>query len=170
VGEQFGANTMLSHTFSHPVEQMLAAASFCGGGILARHPDLRVAFLESGGDWLPWMVQRLNRYRGVTMFHGVPPVSKHAMEEYLRRGNVYLTIEGEELLAPQVIELLGEDHVMASADIPHPEGRENCLSEVRERQDLSEAVKEKILSINPAAFYGLPRRALVNRAAARAAG
>src|ERR671935_2608579 len=62
VGEQFGANTMLSHTFSHPVEQMLAAASFCGGGILARHPDLRVAFLEGNCSWLPFFLWRLDEH------------------------------------------------------------------------------------------------------------
>ena len=46
VGEQFGANTMLKHVYSHPVEQMLTAGAFCAGGILERHPRLRVAFLE----------------------------------------------------------------------------------------------------------------------------
>ena len=34
VGEQFGHDFMLRHTFSHPVEQMLAVGSFCGGGVL----------------------------------------------------------------------------------------------------------------------------------------
>src|SRR5712692_7818909 len=60
VGEQFGDNTMLSHTFSHPVEQMLTAASFCGGGILARHPKLKAAFLEGNCSWLPFFLWRLD--------------------------------------------------------------------------------------------------------------
>ncbi|HEU4370788.1 MAG TPA: amidohydrolase family protein [Methylomirabilota bacterium] len=47
VGEQFGANTMLKHVYSHPVEQMLTAGAFCAGGILERHPRLRVAFLAT---------------------------------------------------------------------------------------------------------------------------
>jgi predicted TIM-barrel fold metal-dependent hydrolase len=145
-------------SFSMPV--LMGFFSIVGGGVLDRHPDLRVAFLEAGGDWLPWMVQRMDRYRGVTQFHNVRPVSKHAMGEYLRQGNVYLTVEGDELLLPQVIEVLGEDQVMASADIPHPEGRENCLGEVAERADLTESVKEKILSANPARFYGIDAAAL----------
>jgi len=62
VGEQFGDNTMLSHTFSYPVEQMLAAASFCGGGILARHPNRRVAFLEGNCSWLPFFWWRLDEH------------------------------------------------------------------------------------------------------------
>lgn len=146
-------------SFTLPV--LMGFFSIVGGGVLDRHPDLRAGFFEAGGDWLPWMVQRMNRYRGVTMFHNVTPVSKHPIEEYLKAGNVYFTIEGDEWLVPQVIELLGEDHVMASADIPHPEGREDCLEEVRERTDISEAVKEKILSENPARFFGIPRRSLI---------
>src|SRR5712691_854793 len=41
VGEQFATNPMLKHVYCHPVEQMLAVGSFCGGGILERHPRLR---------------------------------------------------------------------------------------------------------------------------------
>src|SRR3989442_2867882 len=45
VGERFGRNVMLRHIVCHPGEQMLAAVSFCGGGLLQRHPPLRVAVL-----------------------------------------------------------------------------------------------------------------------------
>lgn len=170
-GLQESADTMFASfaiSFSLPV--LMGFFSVVGGGVLDRHPGLRVAFLESGGDWLPWYVQRLNRYRGVTLWHGVPPVSKHPIEDYLKAGHVYFTVEGDEWLVPQVIEVLGEDHVMASADIPHPEGRENCLGEVLERQDLSAALKEKILSANPARFYNLPRKKLLGQGVAEAAG
>ena len=40
VGSRFGSNAMLRHTASHPFEQALALMSFCGGGILERHPQL----------------------------------------------------------------------------------------------------------------------------------
>src|SRR5215472_5167069 len=56
VGEQFGANTMLKHIYSHPVEQMLTAGAFCAGGILERHPRLRVAFLEGNCSWVPFLL------------------------------------------------------------------------------------------------------------------
>ena len=44
VGDQFGYDFMLRHTFSHPFEQMLAVGSFCGGGILERHPKFARRF------------------------------------------------------------------------------------------------------------------------------
>jgi predicted TIM-barrel fold metal-dependent hydrolase len=39
--------------------------------------------------------------------------------------------------------------------MPHAEARDNHLDEVSERSDISSAVKEKILTHNPARFYGL---------------
>ena len=62
VGEQFGSNGMLRHVFCHPVEQMMAAASFCGGGILERHPNLRAAFLEGNCSWLPFLMWRMDEH------------------------------------------------------------------------------------------------------------
>ena len=61
VGEQFGANAMLKQC-SHPVEQMLAAGGFCAGGILERHPDLRVAFLEGNCGWVPFLLWRMDEH------------------------------------------------------------------------------------------------------------
>ena len=37
-----------------------AMASLVLGGALERHPDLRVAFLESGTGWLPYWLARLD--------------------------------------------------------------------------------------------------------------
>ncbi len=36
------------HACSHPMEQMMAMLALIEGGVLERHPHLKVAFLESG--------------------------------------------------------------------------------------------------------------------------
>ena len=47
------------HACSHPLEQMTAMVALVLGGVLERHPGLRVAFLESGTGWLPyWLARR----------------------------------------------------------------------------------------------------------------
>ncbi|MFQ5934645.1 MAG: amidohydrolase family protein, partial [Dehalococcoidia bacterium] len=51
-------------SFTMPV--MMGFFSMTGGGILDRFPRLRVAFLEAGGDWLPYTVDRMRRYYEVT--------------------------------------------------------------------------------------------------------
>src|SRR5207249_3764524 len=62
VGDRFARNVMLRHTVCHPGEQMLAAVSFCGGGILERHPRLRVAFLEGNASWVPFLLWRMDEH------------------------------------------------------------------------------------------------------------
>jgi uncharacterized protein len=37
-----------THACSHPMEQMMALLALIEGGVLERHPQLKVAFLESG--------------------------------------------------------------------------------------------------------------------------
>jgi predicted TIM-barrel fold metal-dependent hydrolase len=64
-------------------------------------------------------------------------------------------VEGDEPMVPKTVEMIGEDHVMASADLPHAEARDNHLAEIAERKDLDAHVKQKILTYNPARFYGL---------------
>ena len=41
---------------------MLAVASFASGGILERFPKLKVAFMEAGAGWVPWMMDRLHEH------------------------------------------------------------------------------------------------------------
>jgi uncharacterized protein len=80
---------------------------------------------------------------------------KKKPSEYLREGRVFFTCEAEEKSLPQVVELLGEDQMMASADIPHGEARERSMDTLRDRSDLSERTKKKILGENAARFYDL---------------
>jgi predicted TIM-barrel fold metal-dependent hydrolase len=68
---------------------------------------------------------------------------------------VFFTCEAEEASLPQVLEMLGEDQMMASADIPHGEARERSMDVVRARSDLSERAKKKILGENAVRFYNL---------------
>ena len=47
------------------------------------------------------------------------PLPKRRASEYVRDCEVYFTCEAEEKLVPQVIEFVGEDRIMISADMPH---------------------------------------------------
>jgi predicted TIM-barrel fold metal-dependent hydrolase len=73
----------------------------------------------------------------------------------VRDCEIYFTCEAEEKLVPQVIEFVGEDRIMISADMPHGEAREGSVEEIRERADLSDAVKGRLLGDNAAKFYAI---------------
>jgi predicted TIM-barrel fold metal-dependent hydrolase len=45
--------------------------------------------------------------------------------------------------------------MMISADMPHAEARDNSITEIKERGDITEAQKKKILGENAKRFFGL---------------
>src|SRR5439155_80424 len=117
VGEQFGHDFMLRHTFSHPVEQMLAVGSFCGGGVLDRHPKLRVAFLEGNCGWLPFLMWRLDEHWELYGDQWAPAL-KNPPSHYFKR-QCYASVECDEEPAKYAIDFLGNERLVFSTDFPH---------------------------------------------------
>lgn len=140
---------------SFTLPALMAFFSVTAGGVLDRFPRLRVAFLEAGSEWIPYMVGRMDHYHPVIRTLGWGPHSKKRPSAYLAEGRLYVTCEAEEPLLPRVLELIGEDHVMIEGDMPHAEARDTGIQELRERTDLKEDVKRKILRDNAIAFYKL---------------
>jgi predicted TIM-barrel fold metal-dependent hydrolase len=124
------------------------------GDVLDRHPRLKVTFLEAGSEWIPYMVHRMDHYYEAEKKSGWP-IPKRPASAYLRECQIYFTCEADEKLLPEVLSFVGEDRIMISADIPHSEGRETSIEEIRERKDISDAAKKKILGLNAKAFYNL---------------
>jgi uncharacterized protein len=138
-------------SFTLPV--MMGFFSIVGGGVLDRFPKLKVAFLEAGSEWIPYMVGRMDHYHPVVQMLGNR--SKKPPSEYLKEGRLYVTCEAEEPLLPHVIDLMGEDQILIEGDIPHAEARETGIQEIRDRTDIPEKVKQKILRENGLVFYNL---------------
>ncbi len=136
------------------IPMMFGLFSMIGGGILERFPKLRVGFFEAGADWLPYLVPRMERYWGVYSSKEWPGTPKRNPADWLGNGNIYFACEGDERYLPDVAEMLGEDHLMTSADLPHEEALEDSIAEIEERADISDALKRKILEENPARFFG----------------
>jgi uncharacterized protein len=154
VGEQFGANGMLKHVYCHPVEQMLAVGSFCGGGILERHPNLRVAFLEGNCSWLPFLLWRLDEHweRQGDVY---APELRMPPSEYFKR-QCFASVECDEAPVKYVIDWLGDDRLVFSTDFPHGDSKFPKAVESFLTLPIAEESKRKILWDNCAAYYGLP--------------
>jgi len=125
------------------------------GGVFERFPKLRVAFLEAGVGWARFFLDRLHedwQKRGDWIANGWG----RDPTEYLKRGQIYLTCEGEEPILPGVIDVLGDGFVMFASDFPHwdsnyPEATRPML----EREDISEASRTRILAENARRFFAL---------------
>jgi predicted TIM-barrel fold metal-dependent hydrolase len=75
--------------------------------------------------------------------------------EYVRKGNLFFSTEADDVLLPQVIELVGEDNMVFGSDMPHGDREPFVVRKVKSRSDISESAKLKILESNPARLYGL---------------
>jgi predicted TIM-barrel fold metal-dependent hydrolase len=143
-----------AHVLGFTLPVIMAFYAFTGGGVLDRFPGLKLAFLEAGCEWLPYVVQRMDHYYGSELRKRTRLPQMRA-SEYLRERSIYLTTEAEERGLPYVMEWIGEDRIMISADMPHGEARETTVQEIEERTDLSDVQKRKLLHDNAAAFYNI---------------
>jgi predicted TIM-barrel fold metal-dependent hydrolase len=151
--ERFDSHVM-THLIGHPFEQMIATACIVCGGIVELFPRLRFAFLEAGCGWLPYWLQRMHEHyerRAAEM-----PIMKCEPLEYIVSGSCYFGTEPDETMLPEVLRLIGDDYILYGSDYPHTDSKfPNSTKWLRDRPDLSEPAKEKILGRNGMRFLGL---------------
>jgi predicted TIM-barrel fold metal-dependent hydrolase len=83
------------------------------------------------------------------------PKAKLSPTEYLKQGNLYFSTEVEDVLLPQVIELVGEKQMVFGTDMPHGDRERFAGRELAKRKDIKDSAKAAMLEANPARLYGL---------------
>lgn len=147
------------NAFLMPV--LLGFSAMIHSGLLDRFPTMRVGFLEAGCQWVHFMMDRMDHrfvHSGnflADILVDTVPKAKLAPMEYMRQGNLYLSAEVEDALLPQVVELVGEGQVVYGSDMPHGDREVLSSDYLKQREDLSETVKTKILQDNGARLYNL---------------
>ncbi|WP_199248172.1 amidohydrolase family protein [[Phormidium] sp. ETS-05] len=142
------------HACSHPTEQMMALLALIEGGVLERHPQLRVGFLESGCGWLPYWLWRLDE-EYENLHWEVKDNVKMKPSEYFSR-QCFIEIEPSEPYLPEIIQYIGSDNLIFGSDYPHMDAKPNVVQEaVQLEARLSQTIVQKILWHNPARFYGV---------------
>ena len=111
-GDWLDPNFGLRRIYAQPFEQMLGIGSFLAGGILQRHPRLKVAFLEANCAWVPWLVWRMDELQELEGDVFMPELTM-APSEYFKRQCV-VSVEPDELPARHMI--------AEPADCQQPEG------------------------------------------------
>jgi predicted TIM-barrel fold metal-dependent hydrolase len=152
-GDHFDPNFGIRRIYSQPVENMLALGALLCGGVLARHPRLKVAFLEANCSWVPWLIWRSDEgyEREGDIFMpdlDMPP------SEYFKR-QVWVSVEPDETPARHMIEDFGSDQLVFSTDYPHGDSKYPAAVESFLTLPLTDEQKRKILWDNCARFYGL---------------
>jgi uncharacterized protein len=159
-------NNLYSHIYpsgviAFLVPVMMGLVGVVSGGVLDRFPSLRVVFLEAGCQWVHFVLERMDhRFRRtrnqLSTFHS-QTAPQHALPpmEYVRKGNLFFSTEADDVLLPQVIELVGADNMVFGSDMPHGDREPFAARKVQARNDISDTAKSKILETNPARLYGL---------------
>jgi predicted TIM-barrel fold metal-dependent hydrolase len=152
IGRRFMDNFALAHAAGHPIELMLAMGSLLTGGVFARFPGLRAAFLEGSCSWVPWWLwvldERVEKFGDDVRF----PLTM-TPSEYFRR-HCWVSVEPDEALAAQTIATLGDDNIVISSDWPHDDSAyPRATDSFLELEGVSADSKRKILWDNCARLY-----------------
>ena len=146
VGADGGQAFVLAHSFG----QMSQFTHMIFGRVFERFPRLKVAFLEAGCGWVPYLIERIDRRTERT--------GRRLATEQVRNHPVYFHAElAERQVLPLALSVVGEDRFLYASDFPHEPDDE--IMEVLEaflvREDVSQSAKQKILCENIEALYTL---------------
>ncbi|MGK7872411.1 MAG: amidohydrolase family protein [Xenococcaceae cyanobacterium] len=142
------------HACSHPMEQMMALLALIEGGVLERHPKLRIGFLESGCGWLPYWLWRLDE-EYMNLHWEVKDNVKMKPSEYFRR-QCFIAIEPSEPYLAKIVQYIGSDNLIFGSDYPHMDHKPDVIKKVVALEEqLPKKTVQKILWDNSVRFYGL---------------
>jgi predicted TIM-barrel fold metal-dependent hydrolase len=118
----------------------MLAALICYG-VFDRHPDLRVAVVESGAEWMGPLMKRLDM-----AYHRIPKeFSRHPHETLRRHISVMPFYEDS---AKELAEQIGIENVLFGSDWPHAEGLRHPLDYYHDIADLTPAEQKMVMSDN----------------------
>ncbi len=119
-----------------------AAAALTCHGLLTRFPQLRIAFVENGADWvLPLFEHLEDTYRKMPQAFDENPVDAF-------KRNIFISPFHEDNLEA-IAGALGTDHILFGSDYPHPEGlAEPCSYIDHLPKSFSQEDVEKIMGGN----------------------
>jgi predicted TIM-barrel fold metal-dependent hydrolase len=142
-----------NHVISHPFEQMFAAMSILCGGVLDRHPDLRVGFFEAGCSWAPYWLARLDDHFEHPKL-GRYMKSSRRPSEYFERQCVVSCDPGDHTI-PLAISGIGADKILFATDYPHFDSGGGAVNEFLAVEGVASADQRRILWDNAVDFFGL---------------
>lgn len=136
-----------------PVQRALAQLVL--GGVLDRHPALRIVSVENEVGWLPHFLARLDR--SAARYREVAGLSLREEPSATFRRQVSATFQ-EDRIGIEARAQIGVDCLMWASDYPHSDSTwPNSQSVIaRDFEGVPPADRAKILGANVARVYGIP--------------
>ncbi|HEX2229913.1 MAG TPA: amidohydrolase family protein [Candidatus Binatia bacterium] len=157
-----------AHALGHPFSLMIQAAAMLAHGVFDRFPKLRVAFLEGGATWVPFMMDRLDRsyHAGHVQLNvngellGGPKQGEKASEYFrsqMREGRIFVGFDCDDDGLSTAVAKAGRRSFLFGSDYPHEVfDAAKCRHEIDEllgRDDLTQDDKQAVLGENALRFY-----------------
>ena len=140
-----------THITGFQINMANVLTSVIFGGVLERHPRLRVVLGEAGIGWIPYVLWRMDaewedQFKDLSLT--MPP------SEYWRR-QCWATYQTDPV-GLKLLDELGADKIMWGSDFPHPDGVWPDSREYVEREmgHLPADVRHQIVCENAARLYG----------------
>ena len=126
------------------IDQMLTLSNLVYGGVLERHPGLKVAVLESGGGWIAHWMDRLNEFED-SYWWAAAPMTLDA-EHYFKR-QCWISFDPGERTPAALGPIAGYDRFIWASDFPHNDAKyPGVVDELRERNgDLPDDARQRVL-------------------------
>ena len=144
-----------AHSISHPFGVIRQFTSMMFEGVFERFPTVRFGFLECGGTWAPWYLDRLDEefeHRGA---EEAPNLTRKPSSFVHEGGSIFFGCEAEERMLGPTLDIIGKGTVMYASDWPHWDGDyPNSLWEMQSREDLNEDQRAGVLRDAAVRFYG----------------
>jgi len=137
------------------VGSMLCCSAFIMGGVLERHPNLRVAFLESGAGWATyWPERMMSGINGGNRGLKVNGLGKAPIEYFQEQ--CFIAADQDDPAIPLVCDTVGEQVLLTATDFGHPEGYryKTAAQDFMGLPRVADETKKRILWDNGLRAYG----------------
>ncbi len=148
-----GEHSML-YLCAHTVEPQLAVMDLIMGGVLIRHPRLRVGLLEAHLSWLPGWLDLLDHLGDRYPTSRIDP-DLQPSDVFKRQ--CFVAAFPDDVRINEVAEAVGESNVVFSSDWPHKSLTEQktTVAEFEVRSDIDDDRKARILTTSPHRWFDL---------------
>jgi predicted TIM-barrel fold metal-dependent hydrolase len=139
-----------NHTFGHTrVMPLLAFRDLVANRIPEQFPNLRFGFIEAAAGWAPFLIHIIRRLLKERFKYG-------SSAELFREYRLFIACEADEDIS-YIAKYTGEEHLLIGSDYPHsdPSREDQFVNAINVREDISAALKQKLLYDNPRTFYAL---------------
>jgi predicted TIM-barrel fold metal-dependent hydrolase len=142
------------HALILQFDEQMTLSNLVYGGVLERHPGLKVAVLECGGGWIGHWMDRMNEF--LESYHWAAAPMSLEPEEYFRR-QCWISFDPGERTVGALGPLCGADRFIWASDFPHSDAKyPGVVEELREHNsDLPDDARVGFFGRNALDLYGM---------------